>query len=358
MTSIPASKLVRALLRPGLAALCALGANTALACATCGCTLSTDAITGAGNSAGWQLSLQYDFINQDQLRSGRSPITASQVAAINNAAGDQEVEHGTLNRYLTAGLSYSPDAVWTYKLLLPYVDRSHSTYGAASNPLSSDEISSGRVSSIGDAKLLITYQGLLSTQALSLQIGLKLPTGHYGGPSADGKGIVGRSPVPFTRGPNAQQPWPGNLMDTSLQAGTGSTDLIAGASFTHEVGANLNAFYSGQVQLAVRHLLTQPGADFRPGNSETLSAGIRYVLDPVITPQLQLNVFHKSADQGALADTANTAGTVAYLSPGISMAAGEQTHLYGFIQLPLYSRLSGYQLFPRWTVTLGVTHAF
>jgi hypothetical protein len=32
--------------------------------------------------------------------------------------------------------------------------------------------------------------------------------------------------------------------------------------------------------------------------------------------------------------------------------------IYGFVQLPLYSQLTGYQLFPHWTATIGASYAF
>jgi hypothetical protein len=33
-------------------------------------------------------------------------------------------------------------------------------------------------------------------------------------------------------------------------------------------------------------------------------------------------------------------------------------HVYGFAQVPVYSDLVGYQLFPRYTVSMGVSYAF
>ncbi len=92
-----------------MAAAFVLGAvfpRAALACATCGCSLSTDAAMGYSDIAGWRATFEFDFINQDQLRSGTSSISNSQVAAINDAGGNQEVEKQTINRYFTAGISY------------------------------------------------------------------------------------------------------------------------------------------------------------------------------------------------------------------------------------------------------------
>ena len=63
----------------------ALGALSALplpvwACATCGCTLSSDAAMGYSATAGWRLNVEYDYINLDELRGGTrsaSPADAS-----------------------------------------------------------------------------------------------------------------------------------------------------------------------------------------------------------------------------------------------------------------------------------------
>jgi hypothetical protein len=333
-------------------------ATSALACATCGCSLSTDAAMGYSSAAGWHLSLQYDYIDQSQLRSGTGSISSARVAAINDTGGNQEVERGTINRYTTVGMSYRPSADWGFNLLLPYIDRSHSTYGAAANPLTPGQISAATVSGLGDIKFIASWQGLLPTHNLGFQFGVKLPTGDYGGLKADGTGIVGRSPAAFTSGPNAQTPSPGNLLDTSLQAGSGSTDLIAGAYYYRAVSQNFDAFVNGQYQAAVMHKLDQTGADFRPGNVATVSFGLRYEADPAIVPQVQVNISRKSHDRGALADTAGTAGTVAYLSPGVSVSVINNTQIYGFVQIPVYSRLDGYQLFARWTASLGMSHAF
>jgi hypothetical protein len=331
---------------------------TAQACATCGCSLSTDAAMGYSAASGWRVNLQHDFINQNQLRSGSHSVSAASVAALNPGA-NQEVEHDTINRYLTLGLSYSPSADWSFNLQIPYIDRSHTTYGAATpDQLTGDNLSGATVSALGDVKFITAWQGLLPTHNLGLQLGVKLPTGRYGGPNADGTGTVGRDPVAFTRGPNAQQPAPGNLLDTSLQPGTGSTDLIVGAYYYQAVSQNFDAFVNGQFQAAVAHKLDASGADYRPGNLASLSFGVRYEAHPDWVPQLQVNITRKSHDQGALADTTDTAGTVAYLSPGLSVTVAKGWQAYGFVQLPVYSQLDGYQLFPHWTASLGISTAF
>ena len=89
-----------------------------------------------------------------------------------------------------------------------------------------------------------------------------------------------------------------------------------------------------------------------------MSFGLRYEADPRWIPQLQLNLSRKNADQGALADTTDTAGTVAYLSPGLTLQVVHALHAYTVIQVPVYSNLSGYQVFPHWTGTVGLSYAF
>jgi hypothetical protein len=63
-------------------------------------------------------------------------------------------------------------------------------------------------------------------------------------------------------------------------------------------------------------------ATVRPGNSTTVSFGLRYEKNPRMVPQLQVNLLHKSP------------------------------------QLPVYSNLYGYQVFPRYTASAGATYAF
>jgi len=338
--------------------LASAAAQSAFACATCGCSLSTDAAMGYSDVAGWRATFEFDFINQDQLRSGTSAISNSQVAAINDAGGNQEVEKQTINRYFTAGISYRPNGEWNFNLLLPYIDRSHSTYGAAMNPLTPDKVSGASVDSLGDIRFITSYQGFLPTHNLGFQLGLILPTGDYGGPNAAGTGTVGRNPVAFNSGPNSQIPSPGNLLDTSLQAGAGATDLIVGAYYYQAVSQNFDAFVNGQFQAALWHKLDQPGEDYRPGNLFNVSFGVRYEENPTIVPQLQFNITNKRTDQGVLADTISTGGTVVYLSPGLSVSVAHNVQVYAFLQLPIYSNLTGYQLFPHWTGSVGASYAF
>jgi hypothetical protein len=306
---------------------------TSWACASCGCTLNADAAMGYSTVPGWRMSLEYDYIHQDQLRSGTRAI-----AGVPNGV---ELEHDTLNRYLTLGVDYSPNADWNIDLRVPYVIRTHTTYGTYDSTAPLPPLSDSRSSSLGDIKLVGSYQGLLEMHNLGLQLGVKLPTGQYG------------TDVKFSSGPAAGSP-----LDASLQPGTGSTDLIVGAYYYRVITQNFDFSADVQFQSAVKTKQNQPGHDFRPGNSTTVSFGVRYEENPKWVPQLQMNLLHKSVDQGALADIYDTAGYVAYLSPGLTVKVAGNLHAYGFAQVPVYSDLVGYQLFPRYSFSLGASYAF
>ena len=302
-------------------------AESAFACATCGCTLSTDAATGFSTRAGWRMNLQYDYIKQDELRHGTG---SASVVPVGN-----ELEHETTNHYITVSIAYAPNPRWNLSLQLPYVVRDHTTYGPY-DPTQPLELTGSHSSSLGDIRLIGSYQGFLPTHNLGVQLGIKLPTGAYG------------DAVHFNSGPGAGDP-----LDTSLQPGTGSTDLILGAYYYQALSQDFDGFTHISFQSAV-----DTRFEYRPGNKVNLSAGLRYMAYTNWVPQVQLNISRRSRDQGANADVENSAGSFVYLSPGASLLAAEHTQLYGFVQIPLHSNLDGWQLAPRWTASVGLAHEF
>ncbi|AOJ64540.1 hypothetical protein WJ32_18290 (plasmid) [Burkholderia ubonensis] len=68
---------------------------------------------------------------------------------------------------------------------------------------------------------------------------------------------------------------------------------------------------SSCIQSAVVQNLHGLGQDYRPGNlAGDGQRRLHYGENSRIVPQFQINVTPKGADQGALADTNNTAGTI------------------------------------------------
>src|SRR2546430_2298663 len=178
-------------------------------CATCGCTLSADAAAGYSALPGLRFHFEYDYINQNRVGSGTGAANPAQ--GVNNPSHTALRRGGsakqTINRYLSMGISYSPDSEWNVSVLVPYVMRSHTTFGQQQTPYSSSETASNQISGAslsdpGDVRIIGSYQGWLPTHNLGVQLGVKLPTGHYG------------TAVNFNTGPHAGTP-----PDASLQAG-------------------------------------------------------------------------------------------------------------------------------------------
>jgi hypothetical protein len=45
------------------------------------------------------------------------------------------------------------------------------------------------------------------------------------------------------------------------------------------------------------------------------------------------------------------------VSPGLTLALSRRLDLFAFVQVPVYSNLYGYQLFPRYSVSVGAGYA-
>ena len=54
----------------------------------------------------------------------------------------------------------------------------------------------------------------------------------------------------------------------------------------------------------------------------------------------------------------NSGATLVYLSPGATLTLTDQLKVYGFVQLPVYQRVTGLQLEPRYSVSMGLHYDF
>ena len=310
-----------------------IAVNDAQACAACGDTLSKDWGTqGVRSTPGFTADLSYNYINQNQLRNGSGTASTAQINSL--LPSGQEVEDYTTTRTTTASLYYTGDT-WGISAQLPYVQRTHGTFG---NTLPGDysTYSSSSDSGIGDIRVIGRYTGLSTDKTAGIIAGIKLPTG-----STD---------TNFNAGNEA-----GNALDRSLQIGTGSTDVFVGGFLTGSV-EEYGWFAQGTLQHAVA-TKTIAGEDYRPGDAYSLNTGIRRAkFGAKFTPMLQLNFLHRRPDD--VGGVALDGGTLAYLAPGALVRLGGGTSIYGFVQLPVYQNVRGLQLTPRYTATLGVSHTF
>jgi len=326
---------IRALMATAFVLLPLFAINNAQACAACGDTLSKEWGTqGINTTPGFTADLTYNFINQDQPRFGSSKASSAKISELWLAG--QEIEDYTTTRTTTASLNYTDDT-WGVSVLLPFVQRTHGTFGdnGASASLFPDysNYASSSDNGVGDIRIIGKYTGLSTDKTTGIIAGIKLPSG-----STDATFNDGITPL-----------------DRSLQIGTGSTDLILGGCVTGYVD-DFGWFALGTVQHAVS-TKTIAGEDYRPGDAYSLNTGIRHAkFGASFTPMLQLNYIHRSPDD--VAGTPLDGGTLVYLAPGASLRVGGGTSVYAFAQFPVYQYVNGLQLSPRYVLTLGVSHTF
>jgi hypothetical protein len=310
----------------------------AQACASCGCTLSSDwENLGFSSSSGLKLDLRYDYLNQNQLRTGTHSISPVSAALANPGS---EIEKYTRNNYLTLGLDYSASTDWGINVQLPYINRNHTTLGASPDGYTpGDGAYHSSTSSIGDIKVMGRYQGFNDQHNFGLLVGLKLPSGSHTktGSLTDGTGTA--------------------QIDRGLQPGTGTTDAIFGAYYVDSFNKDWGYFTQAIVQ---KPLDTSDG--YKPGDSLNLNLGLRYQGFDEITPQVQLNARFVEHDHGVTADgqpyATGTGGTLVYISPGLTYRINKQVKVYGYVQLPIYQDVNDLQLTPRWTGSVGFNYAF
>lgn len=317
-------------------------AGNAIACAACDSTLSKDWETqGISSRPGFSADLSYNYLNQNQQRYGSAKASGALINT-QNAAG-QEIEAFTRTQTITAALAYTAET-YALSLQIPFVNRTHGTYGNGPAAIGSSYTTSSD-NSLGDIRIIGRYSGFSSENTSGLIAGIKLPTGNTG--------------ALFTAGTNA-----GQALDAGLQIGTGSTDIIFGgytSGAIHEYGW----FAQGTVQHAVSTDAALAGASYRPGDAYTVNTGIRYAeFGATVTPMLQLNIIKRQADSGTgvpldpLTNVPISGGTLAYLAPGVSIRAGDGMSVYGFVQLPVYQKVNSLQIVPQYTFTLGVRQSF
>jgi len=163
-----------------------------------------------------------------------------------------------------------------------------------------------------------------------IEAGLVLPTGSFR--------------KTFDGGPEA-----GEEVDRGLQPGTGTLQAMAGVYRLGSITSELGYFVqlSGQTALNDRD-------GYKPGSFIQGSAALNYTRWRGFTPQLQVTARMAGKDSGPNSDRDNSGGEQVNLSPGFSARLGSRVTAFGFVELPLYNRVNGYQLVPKAKFSLGL----
>ena len=297
--------------------------SNAYACASCGCTLTGDWLSqGLAAQPGTTFSMRFDFVPQTTLQSGTSKVDRSSIAF----PTDREIEDYTYNHSLTLTLDHQFANDWGIDVQLPVVTRPHRTIAEDSiEPSHSD------TKGLGDLRITGRWQGLSAPGTVTgLEGGLVLPTGQ-----------IHQS---FKSGPEQ-----GEEVDRGLQPGTGTVQAVLGAYHLGAITPELGYFLqiTGQAPLTERD-------GYKPGAFVQASAAVNLTHWRNITPQLQLSFRATGRDSGPNSDRPNSGGEQMNIAPGISAKLSSRAVAFGFVELPLYNRVNGYQLVPKYKLSAGI----
>lgn len=334
MTAIPSTCAWRPGLRRGQVsrrlcalALAAVGAGAfGVAHAGCGtsfCAINTDwDVQGQWTGPGVRFDLRYEYIDQDQPRSGTDSVSVGEVPRHHD-------EQYTINRNLLGSVDVNFNERWGLAIKVPFVDREHAHvhnhHGhAIDQSWAYREL--GDVSAIGQYRL-----GHGAYSSYGVRFGVKLPTGD-------------------TEVRNEA----GELAERSLQPGSGTTDAIVGLFYQ---GRSVGFDWFAQARYQ-RPLSDDDG--YEPGDEFALDLGMSRPLIGELTGMLQLNLSSKGRlrEDQAPEHEADSGGDFVFVSPGLGYRLFDALQVYGFAQLPVYQDVNGVQLTADWAGVVGVSTRF
>jgi hypothetical protein len=300
-----------------------LVASPASACASCGCTLTADWLSqGLAAQPGTTISLRYDYVPQTRLQSGTERVDRGTI----DLPADRELERYTYNHSATLTVDHQFANDFGLDVQLPVLTRPHSTFGE-----NTTEPSHSRTHGIGDLRIVGRWQGLSTPGTVTgIEAGLVLPTGPFH--------------QTFKSGPEQ-----GEEVDRGLQPGTGTVQGVLGAYHLGPVTRELGYFVQITGQTALDHRDA-----YKPGSFVQASAALNYTHWRNVTPQLQLSFRATAKDSGPNADRPNSGGEQVNLSPGLSAKLSTRAVAFGFVELPLYDRVNGFQLVPKAKFSAGL----
>jgi hypothetical protein len=313
----------RAALLGSIASALAGVSAAANACASCGCTLTADWLSqGLAAQPGTTFTIRYDYVPQTTLRSGMHKVKRDAI----ELPTDREIERYTYNHSATFTLDHQFANDWGIDVQLPLLTRPHSTIAEdTTEPSHSD------TKGVGDLRVVGRWQGLSTPGSVTgLEAGLVLPTGKFH--------------QTFDSGPEE-----GEEVDRGLQPGTGTVQAVLGAYHLGAISTELGYFVqaTGQVPLTSRD-------GFKPGSFAQVVAALNYTHWRNITPQLQLSFRKTWRDSGPNSDRPNSGGEQVNIGPGLSAKLGTKVVGFTYVELPIYTRVNGFQLVPKAKFSAGL----
>ena len=299
-----------------MAALLTPGAATACAC---GCGVFDVATSSMlPDRLGGTAYLNYDYQNQNRNQSGTSYAPSADNS-------DKQIQ----TSFTSVGLQYMFNSSWGVQGELPYWFRTFKTdIGAPGSP----DIASRSWSGLGDIRLKGIYTGFTPDLSVGLTFGLKLPTGSY---NRDG-----------------------DIVDRDTQIGTGSTDVLLGGFYRHNLTEDGMFTWFSQAEFDVPFLVQDA---YRPGAELNAATGIYYgglsVGHVHITPIAQVIGSWRGRDNGDNAAPDDSGYQRILLSPGIEFHV-HPVKIYADAELPVYANVRGNQLVSPVLVKVSVRYMF
>ena len=300
------------------------------AMASCGsayCSLNTDlAAESVGIGEGTLFDLRYEAINQTQPRAGSKKVAVGEMPRHHD-------EVSTRNRNFIATYSRTFASGWGLSVMAPFAGREHVH---VHNHRGQQFVDKWSFRKIGDLRVTGRYQTALTgseaaPRTAGIVMGVKLPTGRRDVANADG-----------------------DIAERTLQPGSGTTDLIAGAFFHHHFPQQGSSWF---VQAQVQRALNERDS-FRPGTQLAADVGYSNALTDKVSGIVQVNAVVKRRDRGAEAEPADSGSRSLFLSPGISFQLTDVVRAYAFYQHPLYQHVNGVQLTSKRAIVMGLSTRF
>lgn len=279
------------------------------------------------------LSLSYEYINQNQIYVGSSK-------AFVGAIHEHHDEVSTLNQITAFSVGYGINDFLKVYLSVPIIKRKHTHIH---NHHGEQLLQNWNYSGLGDATLTGSFSIMDQFEndfGLEFNAGIKLPTG-------------------ITDMANQA----GDLAEVTIQPGTGSTDLILGASVSKNImslptlaGSSYSAF---PLLLNVNYKINGKGTlDYQFGNELLVHLSTAYRFFEKISLLFQVNGrFQGHADVGITGEPeGNTGGEWLFASPGLKFHLSDYISLYGYIQLPVYQNVNGIQQAAPFNLQFGISN--
>lgn len=302
-------------------ALTALPVAANASCGSAFCNVNTQWDTqGVWTEPGLRADLRYEYVRQDQPRSGHGKLNI----------GDVPMHHDEMqstNQNLVATLDYAFNANWGISASVPFVMRDHShIHHHHGHTL----LETWDFNELGDVRVAGRYQRQWGNfSAVGFWLGAKLPTGQTDIENADG-----------------------DVAERTLQPGTGTTDLIFGPFVRYPTAHG--AWFA---QLLVQAPLNSHD-EYRAGEQVSLDLGYRHALTEKLSALGQVNWHSKERDHGDEAEPDHSGSWSLSVSPGLSYAITSSAQIYGFVQVPVYQYVNGVQLTEDWSATTGISFKF